>query len=87
MTPTSTSIQNGDPASENLRIRLCVQAVSSLLLLSSAGIKSMLCCHRLSMQTSVATGTKGVCHHCLVCKANQYDYFTLWTSGKLYLLK
>ena len=38
-------------------------------------------------QTSVGTGIKGVCHHCLVCNADQWGCFTLWSSGKLYLLK
>ena len=39
------------------------------------------------MHAIVATGIKGVCHHNLVCKADQWGCFTLRSSGKLYLLK
>ena len=42
--------------------------------------------HPVSMATSVATGVKGVCYHNLVCKADQWDCFTLGSSGSLYLL-
>ena len=55
------------------------------IILSRAGIKTVHCL--VSMATSVATGIKGVCYPCLVCKADQCGCFTLWSSGKLYLLK
>lgn len=76
--------ENHDPASRNLKLRLCLRAVSShLIFLSRAGIKGVH--HPVSTATSV--GIKGMCCHCLVCKADQCGCFTLRSSGKLYLLK
>ena len=41
--------------------------------------------HPVSMATSVATGTKGVCYHCLVCKADQWGCFTLIFRQALFI--
>ena len=85
---TSTSVWNGDSASKNLRMRFCVTAVSScLIVLSSTGIKACTTTIQFLWQTSVTTGIKGVYHHCLVCKTDQWGCFTPWSSAKLYLLK
>ena len=51
----------------------------------TTGIKGKI--YLASMITSVAIGIKGVCYHHLVCKVAQWGSFTLWYSGKLYLLK
>ena len=70
-TATSTSVRNDNPASKNLRMRLCLRAVSScFIILSRAGIKGMHCL------ASMAAGIKGVCY-CLVSKADQWGCFTL----------
>ena len=74
-------------------MRLYLRALSPILYSSlglglkvcTTGIKGMH--HPISMTTSVATGIKGVCYHNLVCKADQWDCFTLRSSGSLYLLK
>ena len=67
---TSTSVQNGNPASRSLRMRLCLRAVSfNLIILFSAGIQ--VC------NTGLKAHIKGVCHRCLVCKDNQWGCFTL----------
>ena len=61
---TSTSVRIGDPASRNLRMRLCVRAVSScFIILSSAGIKGVHHDHPVPMTTIVATEIRGVCRH------------------------
>ena len=39
------------------------------------------------MTLSLSPGVKGVCLHSLVWTADYCDYFALWSSGKLYLLK
>ena len=66
----------------------CVWELSPPILYSSLGlwIKACTSTTQVLWQTSVATGIKGVCPHCLVSKADQGGCFILWTSGQLYLL-
>ena len=72
---------NGDPASRNLGMRLCVRAVfapppvlySSLVL----GLKACTTTAWFLWQTNMATGIKGIYHHYLVCKVGQWGCFTL----------
>ena len=66
----------------------CVWELSPPILYSSLGLglKVYTTTALFQWQTSVAIGIKGVYHHCLVCKADQGGCFTLWSSGKLYLL-
>ena len=59
----------------------CLPFLYSSLVL---GLKACTTTAGFLWQTSVVTGIRGVCHHCLVCKAGQCDCFTLWTSGQLY---
>ena len=67
-------------------MRLFLRAVSSRLIYSlGLGLKA--CTTRFLWQTSMATGIKGLCYSSLFCKADQCGRFTIWTSGKLYLLK
>ena len=67
----------------------CVWELSPPILYSSLGLGLKVCTTTawFLWQTSAATSIKGVCPHCLVCKTDQWACFTLWSSGKLYVLK
>ena len=68
--------------------KVCPRAVSfHLIFLCTAWIKDMYHYYLVSIANSLASGIKCECHHSLVCKYDQWDYFILWSSGKLYLLK
>ena len=63
----------------NHRISPRLSAVSfCFIILSSSGIKGI---HHFHAGTSVTTGIKGMCYHCLFCKAGQCGCFTSLIFG------